>query len=90
MRCSNARLMVEISDEWCPMTMGLFGGLTSPELLQQRLGPGSILLRGFALGDEAALLAAVESVVAKAPFRHMVTPGGFEMSVAMSNCGAAG
>src|SRR5262249_36146035 len=31
-----------------------------------------------------------EKVAAQAPFRHMVTPGGFRMSVAMTNCGALG
>jgi alkylated DNA repair protein (DNA oxidative demethylase) len=72
------------------MTMDLFSSPASTELLQEKLGPGSVILRGFALADEVALLAAVKSVVAKAPFRHMVTPGGFEMSVAMSNCGAFG
>ena len=49
-----------------------------------------MMLRGFALADEAALLAAVQDVVAKAPLRHMVTPGGFRMSVAMTNCGTYG
>jgi alkylated DNA repair protein (DNA oxidative demethylase) len=52
-----------------------------------RLGPGAVLLRGFA-GD--ALLEEVERVAAVAPFRHMLTPGGFRMSVAMTNCGALG
>jgi alkylated DNA repair protein (DNA oxidative demethylase) len=54
------------------------------------LGPGAVVLRGFALADEAALLAALDDVVARAPLRHMVTPGGFRMSVAMTNCGAYG
>ena len=54
------------------------------------LGPGAAVLRGFALADEAALLAALRAVVAAAPLRHMVTPGGFRMSVAMTNCGAYG
>ena len=57
---------------------------------QESLGPGAMMLRGFALADEAALLAAVQDVVAKAPLRHMVTPGGFRMSVAMTNCGTYG
>jgi alkylated DNA repair protein (DNA oxidative demethylase) len=82
--------MHEFVGEWHSMTMDLFSRLSSPELLQERLGPGSAILRGFALADEAELLAAVESIAAKAPFRHMVTPGGFEMSVAMSNCGSYG
>lgn len=57
---------------------------------QERLGPDSIILRGFALAKESVLLAALEEIVAEAPFRHMVTPGGFEMSVAMTNCGNYG
>src|SRR5690242_13310359 len=51
---------------------------------------GAVLLRGFAAGEAASLLAIVQEVEAAAPFRRMVTPGGYEMSVAMTNCGAAG
>src|SRR5262245_27064559 len=54
------------------------------------LREGAVVLRGFALGDEVEFAAAVRSVAAAAPFRHMVTPGGFRMSVAMTNCGALG
>ena len=54
------------------------------------LVPGAVLLGGFALTVETALLAALEQVVAAAPFRRMVTPGGHIMSVAMTNCGAVG
>jgi alkylated DNA repair protein (DNA oxidative demethylase) len=57
---------------------------------ERQLAEGAIFLRGFALPAEAELLAAVRAVSAEAPFRHMVTPGGFTMSVAMTNCGAAG
>jgi alkylated DNA repair protein (DNA oxidative demethylase) len=56
----------------------------------ERLAEGATLLRGFATAEAAILIAAVEAVVAEAPFRHMVTPGGYRMSVAMTNCGAAG
>jgi alkylated DNA repair protein (DNA oxidative demethylase) len=48
------------------------------------------VLHVFALADERALLAAIDAVVAQAPLRHMVTPGGFRMSVAMTNCGTYG
>ncbi|MGH7029448.1 MAG: DNA oxidative demethylase AlkB [Stellaceae bacterium] len=48
------------------------------------------MLRRFALGEAAALTAAVEEVAAAATFRHMVTPGGWRMSVAMTSCGRAG
>jgi DNA oxidative demethylase len=54
------------------------------------LGAGAVLLRGFARERAAALVAAIDSVAAISPFRHMVTPGGWEMSVAMTNCGQAG
>lgn len=54
------------------------------------LSESAMLLGGFALPIEVPLLAALDMVVAAAPFRHMVTPGGFTMSVAMTNCGAAG
>ncbi len=56
----------------------------------QELAPGAVLLRGEALPLEDAVLAALRQVCEAAPFRHMETPGGFVMSVAMTNCGAAG
>src|SRR5579859_5345313 len=54
------------------------------------LAPDAVLLGGLALPAEADLLAGIEAVTAISPFRRMVTPGGFTMSVAMSNCGTAG
>ncbi|MEJ8847464.1 DNA oxidative demethylase AlkB [Variovorax rhizosphaerae] len=52
--------------------------------------PGAVLLRGFA-GDQAPRLrAALDGVLAASPWRHMITPGGFRMSVAMTNCGPLG
>lgn len=54
-----------------------------------KLGPGAVVLRGF-VQEERGLLADLERVVARAPFRHMVTPSGHRMSVAMTNCGALG
>ncbi|GAA4339820.1 DNA oxidative demethylase AlkB [Variovorax defluvii] len=56
----------------------------------QPLAPGAVLLRRFARSCDEALLAGVAQVLAQAPLRHLVTPGGFRMSVAMSNCGALG
>ncbi|NRP20090.1 Alpha-ketoglutarate-dependent dioxygenase AlkB [Ensifer adhaerens] len=58
--------------------------------LRETMAEGAILLRGFALPFEDRVLPALREVIAQAPFRHMVTPGGYTMSVAMSNCGAAG
>jgi len=54
------------------------------------IAPGAALLRGFALDDAAALLAAIDAVSAVAPLRHMVTPGGYTMSVATTSCGELG
>lgn len=54
------------------------------------IGPQSVVLRGHALPHAAPLLAAVDGVMAQAPLRHLVTPGGFTMSVAMTNCGTLG
>ncbi|MBL8516202.1 MAG: DNA oxidative demethylase AlkB [Betaproteobacteria bacterium] len=51
---------------------------------------GAAVLHGFALDDASALLEAVEAVRVAAPFRHLVTPGGHTMSVAMTNCGSLG
>ena len=57
---------------------------------REALAPGAWLFRGFALAREGALRAAIDTVVAEAPLRHMITPGGFRMSVAMTNCGSYG
>jgi alkylated DNA repair protein (DNA oxidative demethylase) len=54
------------------------------------LGNDAMVLRRFACDIEAEVLAALNAVAALAPFRNMVTPGGYTMSVAMTNCGAAG
>ena len=72
------------------MTMNLFDALDDTEPRKEQLGPGATLLRKFAVSEDTALLAALRDVVAKAPFRHMVTPGGFLMSVAVTNCGSLG
>jgi len=67
----------------------LFAGLPAPGAYDV-LGEGALVLHGFASADAADLAAAVRQVTDRAPFRHMVTPGGYRMSVAMTNCGAAG
>ena len=54
------------------------------------LAPGAWLLRGFALDHVTSLMRAIALIEAAAPFRHLVTPGGFRMSVAMTNCGSLG
>src|SRR5262245_33934140 len=54
------------------------------------MAEGAVLLRGHAKALEGALVAALHEVIAQAPFRRMVTPGGHQMSVAMTNCGEVG
>jgi alkylated DNA repair protein (DNA oxidative demethylase) len=71
------------------MTADLFD---SVEALPARepMADGAMLLRRFARPIQHDLLAAIEGIVARSPFRHMSTPGGHEMSVAMTNCGSVG
>ena len=68
----------------------LFENIEPLRLSRESVAAGAVLLRGNALAFEDALLEALGKVAAQAPFRHMVTPGGFSMSVAMTNCGAVG
>ena len=56
----------------------------------ETIAPGAVLLRGFALPFVDDVLAALGDITAQAPFRHMTTPWGAAMSVAMTNCGEAG
>jgi alkylated DNA repair protein (DNA oxidative demethylase) len=71
------------------MTLDLFAA-DAPRLEDEILALGAVVLRGFASSREAALKQALAQVTAAAPFRHLVTPGGFRMSVAMTNCGELG
>jgi alkylated DNA repair protein (DNA oxidative demethylase) len=54
------------------------------------MAEGAVLLRGLARPVESDLIAALRDIAEQAPFRHMMTPGGHRMSVAMTNCGSAG
>jgi alkylated DNA repair protein (DNA oxidative demethylase) len=73
-----------------PVTTDMFDGQPSMLPEQQKLAEGAMLLRGFARDTDQQLISAIDEVIAQAPFRHMTTPGGFVMSVAMTNCGQAG
>lgn len=57
---------------------------------KEAMAEGASLLRGFALPHEPQLLRDLNAVIERAAFRNMITPGGFTMSVAMTNCGSAG
>ena len=54
------------------------------------LAQGATLLRGFARLESKALMEALDHIVAVAPFRHMITPSGHQMSASMTNCGEVG
>ncbi|MDT0359165.1 DNA oxidative demethylase AlkB [Herbaspirillum huttiense F1] len=72
------------------MTGDLFAGLARAPSVET-ITEGALLLRAFVDEEEAAaLMAAIDKVLAASPLRHMQTPGGFRMSVAMSNCGQFG
>src|SRR5438045_6498018 len=60
------------------------------ETRNESIAPGAVLLRGFALPFVNDVLAAVGDITAQAPVRHVTTPWGAMMSVAMTNCGDAG
>jgi len=73
-----------------PLTTDLFESVPDVRPSQQSMAEGAVLLRGLARPVENALIAALRDIVEQAPFRHMMTPGGHQMSVAMTNCGSAG
>src|SRR5260370_19419286 len=56
----------------------------------ERLEEGAVLLRGFATAEAPVLVEEVARIAQAAAFRHLVTPGGYTMSVAMTNCGRLG
>jgi DNA oxidative demethylase len=72
------------------LTADLFESVPAARASHESIAEGAVLLRGFARPFEAELIADLRAIVEQAPFRHMVTPGGHQMSVAMTNCGSAG
>jgi alkylated DNA repair protein (DNA oxidative demethylase) len=65
----------------------LLSGLGEAGGAVETLAEGAVLLRKFAVPQAVMLMAAIRQISAEAPFRNMVTPGGYRMSVAMTNCG---
>jgi alkylated DNA repair protein (DNA oxidative demethylase) len=70
--------------------VSLWAQFGAPPAAKEPLAEGAAILRAYVEKDAAALLEAVGQVVALAPFRHMITPGGYRMSVSMTNCGPLG
>lgn len=78
-------------DPMSPTTFDLFADAEpEQEPRREQIGEQSCVLRGFALSRLDRLLSALEAVLTAAPFRQMITPGGFTMSVALSSCGTWG
>lgn len=61
-----------------------------PRAALEPLGEAAALLPAFAVAEADALPALMQALWREAPLRHMLTPGGARMSVAMSNCGQVG
>jgi DNA oxidative demethylase len=72
------------------MIMDLFAYAPPGPPSREALCPGAAVLRQFVQANEDAIFTALRVIEPHAPFRHMVTPGGFRMSVAMTNCGSYG
>jgi DNA oxidative demethylase len=72
------------------LTADLFDSVTEALPSREDIADGAVLLRGFARPLEEELIAAVRAIAAQSPFRRMTTPGGYQMSVAMTNCGERG
>jgi alkylated DNA repair protein (DNA oxidative demethylase) len=73
-----------------PLIADLFDSVADTRPAREAIAEGAVLLRGLARPVERELIADIDKIAAQAPFRHMVTPGGHSMSVAMTNCGNAG
>lgn len=56
----------------------------------ESLGQQACVLRGFAQPFVQGLVSALLTIESQSPFRHMVTPGGHTMSVALTNCADLG
>jgi alkylated DNA repair protein (DNA oxidative demethylase) len=72
------------------LTADLFESVADVRPSREAMADGAVLLRGFARPFEAELLPALRAILKQAPFRHLITPGGHRMSVAMTNCGTLG
>ncbi|MDO8719101.1 MAG: DNA oxidative demethylase AlkB [Polaromonas sp.] len=72
------------------MTRSLFDEPPTPYDAPESIAPGAVLLHNYACDQAEALIQAAQQVIAAAPLRHLITPGGHTMAVAMSNCGDFG
>lgn len=68
----------------------LFADIRDDQPACEELVEGAAALRNFFAAEQPDVIAALRIIVKAAPFRHLVTPGGHTMSVAMTNCGRVG
>jgi alkylated DNA repair protein (DNA oxidative demethylase) len=71
------------------LTVDLFDNLADLPA-REVIAESAVILRAFARKVDAELIPALREIVTQAPFRRMFTPGGYQMSVAMTNCGTVG
>jgi len=71
-------------------TLDLFTDTPAEPVPDEVLQEGAVLLRGFAQQGVASLLEGIAGMAAVSPWRHMITPGGYRMSVAMTGAGPLG
>jgi alkylated DNA repair protein (DNA oxidative demethylase) len=74
------------------MTSAVSNG--APRLLPRAqiepIAPDAVVLPEFALAEADCLFNSIDAMLTHSPWRHMLTPGGQRMSVAMTNCGRVG
>src|SRR3954454_6398503 len=73
-----------------PVMADLFESVRAVPPSQENMAEGAVLLRGYARPFELELMRVLGRILEQAPFRRMLTPGGHQMSVAMTNCGSYG
>lgn len=67
--------------------MNLFSQLAT-EPTYEEIFPGSVLMRGLALEQDAELFAAAQWIMEQSPLHHATTPSGLTMKVMVTDCGA--
>lgn len=72
------------------MNGDLFDLSHNGEIWTETIAESALILRQYAVAQAPEILAAIETVTAQSPFRHLQTPGGYTMSAAMTCCGDLG
>ena len=70
--------------------MDLFDEDDAVSMRQEKHEEGVVLLRQLARANVTDMLQDIHQITEKSPFRHMLTPNGYTMSVSTSSCGTIG